>query len=32
MGREMGGMLKREGTCIPIADSCWDLPENNKIL
>ena len=27
-----GEVQKGGGTCIPMADSCWGLTENNKIL
>ena len=32
--RGMGGGGRGEGgdICIPMADSCWELTENNKIL
>ena len=32
MGREVGGGSKGGDICIPMADSCWGLTENNKIL
>ena len=33
MGRQMGGRFQRGGDgCIPMADSCWGLTENNKTL
>ena len=33
LGREIGrGSRKGGDTCIPLADSCWGMTENNKIL
>ena len=31
-GRRWEGGLKGGDICIPMADSCWGLTENNKIL
>ena len=34
VGGEGDGREVQEGgdICIPVADSCWDLTENNKIM
>ena len=31
-GVGLGGKFKGVGICIPMADSCWGLTENSKIL